>query len=57
MQQMQVWSQGQEDTLEKEMATHHSIFTQEIAETEEPGKLQSTGSYRVGHDLWTKQHQ
>ena len=38
---MQVWSQVQEDPLEKEMATHSSIITQEIPWTEEPGRLRS----------------
>ena len=47
---------GQEDPLEKEMATHSSILAQEISWTEEPGGLQSTGSQKVGHDLATKQH-
>ena len=44
MQEMQVWSQGQEDTLEKEIATHSSILTREIPWTEEPGGLESMGS-------------
>ena len=39
MQEMQVQSLGQEDTLEKEMATHSSILTWEIQWTEEPGRL------------------
>jgi len=52
-----VWSQGWEDTLEKEMATHYSIFAWEIPWTEEPGGLQSIGSQRVEHDLVTKQQQ
>ena len=38
-----VLSPGQEDPLEKEMATHSSILTWEIPWTEEPGGLQSTG--------------
>ena len=42
---------GQEDPLEKEIATHSSILAWEIAWTEEPGGLQSKGSQRVGHDL------
>ena len=42
---------GQEDALEKEMATHSSILIWEIPWTEEPGRLQSMGSQRVGHDL------
>ena len=36
--------------LEKEMATDSSILTWRISWTEEPGRLQSTGSQRVGHD-------
>ena len=36
--------------LEKEMATHSSILAWKIPWTEEPGKLQSMGSQRVGHD-------
>ena len=40
---MWVGSLGQEDLLEKEMATHSSILTWEIPWTEEPGKLQSMG--------------
>ena len=39
-----------EDELEKEMATHSSILAWRIPWTEEPGRLQSTGSQRVGHD-------
>ena len=46
---------GQEDPLEKEMATHSSIPAWEILWTEEPGGLQSMGSQRVGHNLATKQ--
>ena len=49
--EMQVWSQGQGDPQEKEMATYSSILAWEIPWTEEPGGLQSTGSQRVGHDL------
>ena len=45
-----VQSLGQEDPLEKEMATHSSILAWRIPWTEEPGGLQSTGSQRVGHD-------
>ena len=41
---------GQEDPLEKEMATHSSIPAQKIQWTKEPGGLQSIGSPRVGHD-------
>ena len=39
-----IWSLGQEDPLEKEVATHSSIIAWEIPWTEEPGGLQSTGS-------------
>ena len=39
------------------MATHSNILVQKIPWTEEPGKLQSIGSQRVGHDLATKQIQ
>ena len=45
-----VRSLGREDPLEKEMATHSSILAWKIPWTEEPGRLQSTGSQRVGHD-------
>ena len=54
MQEIQVQSLGQEDTLEKEMAIHSSILAWEIPWTEEPGGLQSMGSQRVVHDLVTK---
>ena len=50
MQETQVRSLGQEDLLEKEMATHSSILAWEISGTEEPGRLQSMGSQRVGHN-------
>ena len=49
-QEMQVRSWGQEDPLEKEMATHSSILAWETPWTEESGGLQSTGSERVKHD-------
>ena len=55
MQGTQVQSLGWKDPPEKEMATHPSILALEIPWTEEPGRLQSTGSQRVGHDLETKQ--
>ena len=41
---------GREDPLEKEMATHSSTLAWKIPWTEEPGRLQSIGSQRVGHD-------
>ena len=43
-------SLGQEDPLEKGMATQSSILAWRTPWTEEPGKLQSIGSQRVGHD-------
>ena len=49
-QEMQVRSLGQEDSLEKEMATHSSIFDWEIPWTEESGGLQFMGSQRIGHN-------
>ena len=45
-----VQSLDQEDPLEKEIATHSSILAWEIPWTEEPGRLQSMGLQRVGHD-------
>ena len=45
-----VQSLHQEDLLEKEMATHSSILAWKIPWIEEPGRLQSMGSQRVGHD-------
>ena len=45
-----VQSLGREDPLEKEMATHSSILAWRTPWTEELGRLQSTGSQRVGHD-------
>ena len=43
-------SLGQEDPLEKAMATHSSILAWRISWTEEPGRLQSMGSQRVRYD-------
>ena len=45
-----VQSLGWEDPLEKEMAIHSSTIAWKIPWTEEPGRLQSMGSQRVGHD-------
>ena len=45
-----VRSLGWEDPLEKEMATHSSTLAWKIPWTEEPDRLQSMGSQRVGHD-------
>ena len=48
----EIWVQslGQEDSLEKGMATHSSIFAWRIPWTEEPAGLQSMGSQRVGYN-------
>ena len=53
MWEAQVLSLGWEDPLEKEMATHSSTLTWKIPRTEEPGRLQSMGLQRVGHDQMT----
>ena len=50
MLESRVRSLGREDPLEKEMATHSSTLAWKIPWTEEPGRLQSMGSQRVGHD-------
>ena len=50
MQETWVRFLGQEDPLEEGMATYSSILTCRIPKTEEPGRLQSIGSYRVTHD-------
>ena len=50
MQETWVRSLGWEDPLEKEMATHSSILAWKFPGTEEPGRLQSMGLQRVGHD-------
>ena len=47
---MWVWSLGWEDPLEKKMATHSRSLAWRIPWTEEPGRWQSLGSQRVGHD-------
>ena len=49
VQELQVPSLGQEDSLEEGMATHSSVLTWEIPWTEEPGGLQFIGSQRVIH--------
>ena len=54
MQETQVWSLGQKESLEKGMATHSSTLAWRIPWTLKPGGLQSTGVTRVGHDLETK---
>ena len=50
MQETQVRSLGQEDPLEKEMATQSSNLAWKIPWTEESGRVQSMGLQRVGHD-------
>ena len=50
MQEMQVQFLGQEDPMEKGMVTHSSSLVWETPRTEEPGRLQSMGSQRAGHD-------
>ena len=50
MQETWVQSLGQKDPLEKEMATHSSTLAWKIPWTEEPGRLQSMGLQKVGHD-------
>ena len=53
MRETWVRSLGRKDPLEKEMATHSSILAWRIPWTEEPGRLQSTGLQRVGHEWAT----
>ena len=55
MRETWVQSLGQEDPLEKGLATHSGILAWRIPWTEEPGGLQSMSSQRIGHDLATKQ--
>ena len=55
MQEIWVGPLNQGDCLEKEMATHFSILAWKIPWTEEPGRLQSMESQRVGDDLMTQQ--
>ena len=56
MQDTRVQSLGWEDFLEKEMATHSSVLAWKIPWTEEPGRLQSMGSQRVGYNWTTSFH-
>ena len=51
MQETRVQYLGQEDPLEKEMATFSSILAWKIPWTDEPGRLQPMGLQRVGHDF------
>ena len=50
MWETRVRTPGGEDPLQEEMATHSSILAWRISWTEEPGRLQSMGSQRVGYD-------
>ena len=50
MQEARVLSLGREDPLEKGMATHSRILAWKMSWTEEPGRLESMESQRVGHD-------
>ena len=50
MQETRVQTLGWKDPLEEGMATHSSTIACRIPWTEEPGRLQSIGSHRVGHD-------
>ena len=50
MRETGVQSLGQENPLEKEMATHFSTLAWRIPRREEPGRLQSMGLQRIGHD-------
>ena len=50
MRKTQVQSLGQQDPLEKEMASHSSTLAWKIPWTQEPGRLHSQGSQRVGYD-------
>ena len=56
MQRTRVWSLGGEDPLEKEMATHSSLFAREISWTEEPGRLRSMGLQESYMTLWLNHH-
>ena len=53
MQETWVRSLGWEDPLEKGTATHSRILAWRIPRTEEPGRLQSVGSRRVRHDIYS----
>ena len=50
LRETRVRSLGWEDPLEKEMATHSNTLAWKIPWTEEPGRLQSVGPQRVGHN-------
>ena len=54
MQEAWVWYLGWEDHLEESMTTHCSILAWRISWTEKPGRLQSMGSQRAGHNWMTR---
>ena len=56
MQETQIQSLGQEDSLEKEMAARFSIPAWDMPWTEEPGGLHPRGCKRAGHDLAAKRY-
>ena len=56
MQETRVQSLSREDPLEKRMATHSSTLAWRIPQTKEPGRLQSIGLQRAGHDRATNTH-
>ena len=56
MWETQVWSLGQEDPLQKEMATHFSILAWKIPGTEEPGRLQAMGRKESDTTEWLHFH-
>ena len=56
MWETRVRSLGREDPLEKEMAIHSNTIAWKIPQTEEPGRQQSTGLQRIGHDWATSLH-
>ena len=56
MQETPIRSLGEDDPLEKEMATHSSILAWEVPRTEEPGGLQSMGLQRVRYDCSDRAH-
>ena len=57
VQELWVWSLGQKDPLEKEMATHSTISARDNPMDRKPGRLQSMGSQRAGYNLVTKQQE
>ena len=56
VQETWVWFLGQEDPLEKEIATHSSVLAWEIPGTEEPGELDPWGSKESDMTEWLKMH-